>query len=151
MTDWKQIAIELYRDGMPKHLIREKLECTVTELNNWLLDEPVPTFVTHPSARISPARKAGIALLKKGLPAKEVHKRLRRMGLDAAESTVKVWRSYVQGPVNQRVDRAVVSEIIKSMPDAMPYEVRATYILRTGERPSRQAIAHWVKKLRAAA
>lgn len=151
MTDWKQIAIELYRDGMPKHLIREKLECTDTELGNWLLDQPAPHQVSRPDARVSPARAAGIDMLKKGLPAKEVHKRLCRMGLDAAESTVKVWRSYVQGPVNQRVDRAVVREIIESMPDAMPYEIRATYILRTGERPSRQAIAHWVKKLREAA
>lgn len=151
MSDWKQIAIELYRDGMPRARIRQKLECTAIELNSWLVDQSAPARFNRPDLGISRAKAAGIEMLKKGIPAAEVHKRLKRRGLKAALSTVRTWRWHVQGPVNQKIDQSIVREVIESMPGAMPSELRAVYKMRTGQCPSGQAISYWAKKLRAAA
>lgn len=151
MTDWRQIAIDLYRDGMPKQLIREKLEMSASELNAYLVGIEAPAKDGRPAVKISEAKRIGLNLLGKGLPTKEVHKRLKRMGYTTAEATVKSWRQQVNGPTNKRVDTEVVREIITSMPEAKGAGVAYLYALRTGEQPSRQAIGYWVKKLREAA
>lgn len=151
MTDWRQIAIELYRDGMPKQLIREKLELSISELHSYLVGIPAPAQNGRLEIKISEAKRIGLNLLSKGLPTKEVHKRLKRMGHTTAEATVKSWRQQVNGPVNKRVDPDVVREIITAMPEAKGSGVAYLYTLRTGEQPSRQAISYWVKKLREAA
>lgn len=151
MTDWKQIAIELYAGGMPKYLIREKLECTDTELGNWLLDQPAPHQVGRPDARVSPARAAGIQMLKKGLPVAEVHKRLSRMGLKAAVSTVRTWRQHVQGPTNKKIDPVIIAEILDSEPGASARDVAAVYAMRTGDKVSHQSVWYWIRKAKGAA
>lgn len=151
MTDWRQIAIELYRDGMPKQLIREKLELSVSELHSYLVGIEAPAKDGRPAVKISEAKRIGLNLLAKGMPTKEVYKRLKRMGYTTAEATVKNWRQQVNGPVNKRVDPDVVREIITAMPEANGSGVAYLYTLRTGEQPSRQAIGYWVKKLREAA
>lgn len=151
MTDWRQIAIELYRDGMPKQLIREKLEMSASELNAYLVGIEAPAKDGRPAVKISEAKRIGLNLLGKGLPTKEVHKRLKSMGYMTAEATVKNWRQQVSGPTNKRVNAQIVREIMESMPEARGRGVARLYTLLTGEQPSRQAIGYWVKKLREAA
>ena len=150
MTD-KEIAIALFRDGMPRARIRQKLECTTIELNSWLVDQSAPARFNRPDLGISRAKATAIELLKKGLDATDVHKRLKRRGLKASLSSVRTWRWHVQGPVNQKIDQTIVREVIESMPGAMPSELRAVYKMRTGQCPSLQAIGYWAKKVRAAA
>lgn len=151
MTDWKQIAIELYADGMSKAEIREKLELTATELAHYLMGQPRPASLLSHGYRRSKAKEVGTELLQQGLSAEEVHKRLKRRGLNPALSTVRTWRWHVQGPSKMKIDSEVVREIVQAMPEARNGEIVAMYAMCTGQKPNHQAIGYWVKKLREAA
>lgn len=151
MTDWRQIAIDLYRDGMPRQLIREKLELSASELNSYLIGEPVPARTNRPEQAVSSAKRQAIALLGKGMDVTSVQKRLERLGLKAARSTIATWRQQVQGPVNNRIDSKIVAEIIEGIPSGTPHEVAAIYALRTGVKVSHQSVGYWIKKIRIAA
>lgn len=148
MTDWKQIAIDLYRDGMPRHLIREKLELTATELASYLIGEPAPARNGKPSRKISEAKRVGVDLLAKGVDVNTVHKRLQRLGLKATVSTVRTWRWHVQGPTNKKIDPVIIAEILDGEPGASARDVAAVYAMRTGDKVSHQSIDYWIRKMK---
>lgn len=148
MTDWRQIAIELYRDGMPRHLIREKLELSASELNSYLVGEPAPNRINRPEPAISRAKREALTLLGKGMDVASVQKRLHRLGLKAATSTLATWRQQVQGPVNKKVDQKIVAEIIEGTPNGTAHEVAAIYAMRTGDKVSHQSVYYWIRKMK---
>lgn len=150
MTDWCQIAIELYRDGMTKAEIRRKLEITERQLERWLLDEPVPDDVPG-RKKASQARKVAVKMLRAGMKPKEVWKELQAQGLKATLSSVQTWRKIVNGPINKRIEPEVIADIFRAYPDVKPALAAQLYAIRTGEAPSRQAVDYWINKLRAAA
>lgn len=150
MTDWRQIAIELYRDGMPKQTIREKLDMSASELNSYLVGEPVREK-KPPVFRMSQEKQAAFKMLNAGLDVGSVHKRLAAMGFTVARSTVAKWRGDACGPVNNKIDRTIILEIISGHPEAGCYEVAAIYAMRTGNKVSHQSADYWIRKLRAAA
>lgn len=163
MTDWKQIAIELYRDGMDRKKIRAKLEIDTATLREYLADEPKRAIKPRTAERRtgykinkpdSPARKAGLVLLREGATVAEVIEQLSYMGLSAHESTVSRWKLEVRGPVNCRVPQRLYPElrqIIIENPRAQGAEISQMYNQRTGLRLDRRAAQHWCKKVRAVA
>ena len=149
MTDWRQIAIDLYRDGMPKQTIREKLDMSASELNSYLVGEPARKSAP-PVRGMSPAKQAAFKMLNAGWDVESVHKRLAGMGFTVARSTVAKWRCDACGPVNNRIDSRAVAEIVSGYPDASCYEVASIYAMRTGNKASHQSIDYWLRKMKKA-
>lgn len=147
MTNWGEIARELYRDGMPKQTIREKLDMTAAELNSHLVGEPAPIKKT-PVVRMSQEKQTAFKMLQRGMEVVAVHDRLRRMGFKAALSTVAKWRWEACGPVNNKIDRTIMLEIIEGHPEAGCYEVAAIYAMRTGVKVSHQSADYWIRKMK---
>lgn len=146
MTNWEEIARELYRDGMAKTEIRRKLEVTERQLERWLLNEPVKE--TMPAR--SKARKSAFRLLRAGMSTQEVWQELQAQGLKATLSSVQSWRKIVNGPINKRIDPEVIADIFRAYPDVKPAMAAELYAIRTGEKQSRQTVDYWLNKLRAA-
>lgn len=158
----RDLTIALYRDGLPARIIKQKMQLTTEQYREYLADEPKRAPKPRDEPRRSgykinkpdsPARKAGLVMLREGATVAEVIEQLSYMGLSAHESTVSRWKLEVRGPVNCRVPQSLYPElrqIIADNPKAKGAEISQMYHQRTGLRLDRRAAQHWCKKVRAA-
>lgn len=159
MTDWKQIAIELYRDGMDRKEIREKLEIDTPTLREYLADQPKRKPKPRTVTRFTPrqptmANVLGSALIEKGYPAKDVHQKLLANGHKVSLSTVMRWQTEIKGRQNNRVpkgDYPVIKELLGQNPTIHGTALSKLYHAETGRRLDRRAASYWCRKVRAAA
>ena len=159
----RDLTIALYRDGLPARIIKQKMQLTTEQYREHLKDEPKRAVKPRSAERRtgykinkpdSPARKAGLVMLREGATVAEVIEQLSYMGLSAHESTVSRWKLEVRGPVNCRVPQRLYPElrqIIIENPRAQGAEISQMYNQRTGLRLDRRAAQHWCKKVRASA
>lgn len=159
----RDLTIALYRDGLPARIIKQKMQLTTEQYREYLADEPKREPKPRDEPRKSgykinkpdsPARKAGLVMLREGATVTEVIEQLSYMGLSAHESTVSRWKLEVRGPVNCRVPQSLYPElrqIIADNPKAKGAEISQMYNQRTGLRLDRRAAQHWCKKVRESA
>ena len=162
MSD-RDLTIALYRDGLAARIIKQKMQLTTEQYREYLADEPKRAPKPRTAQRKSgykikkpdsPAKQAGLAMLREGATVAEVVEQLSYMGLTAHESTVTRWRLEVRGTVNCRVPQSLypqLRQIIADNPKAKGAEISQMYNKRTGLRLDRRAAQHWCKKVRAAA